>query len=152
MNILKFEDLDLCSIGNIEFPENDPSYEEILLMDVSKRFYKKCIVKDDKLIGALMMGDKSEFAEFKSLIEDKTELSEKRVELLRGRSDAKPVIGKLICSCSQVGEGNLKEAIKGGCSEFIDLCKTTGAGLGCGSCKPEVRDILVNAKSETVNG
>jgi ferredoxin-nitrate reductase len=151
MNILKFEDLDLCSIGNIEFPENDPGYEEILLMDVSKRFYKKCIVKDDKLVGALMMGDKSEFAEFKSLIEDKTELSEKREELLRGKSNAKPVIGKLICSCSQVGEGNLKEAIQGGCSEFIDLCKTTGAGLGCGSCKPEVRDILVNEKSETVN-
>lgn len=152
MNILKFEDLDLCSIGNIEFPENDPSYEEIILMDVSKRFYKKCIVKDDKLIGALMMGDKSEFAEFKSLIEDKTELSEKRDELLRGKSDAKPVLGKLICSCSQVGEGNLIEAIQGGCSEFIDLCKTTGAGLGCGSCKPEVRDILIHAKSETVKG
>lgn len=142
MNILKFEDLDLCSIGNIEFPENDPSYEEILLMDVSKRFYKRCIVKDDRLVGAVMMGDKSEFAEFKSLIEDKTELSDKREELLRGQSNAVPVLGKLICSCSQVGEGNLIEAINGGCTEFIDLCKTTGAGLGCGSCKPEVRDIL----------
>lgn len=143
MNILKFEDLDLCSIGNIEHPENDPSYEEILLMDVSKRFYKKCIVKDDRLLGAVMMGDKSEFAEFKSLIEDKTELSDKREELLRGKSNATPVLGKLICSCSQVGEGNLIETINGGCTEFIDLCKTTGAGLGCGSCKPEVRDILV---------
>lgn len=142
MNILKFEDLDLCSIGNIEYPENDPSYQEILLMDVSKSFYKRCIVKDDRLVGAVMMGDKSEFAEFKSLIEDKTELSGKREELLRGQSNAVPVIGKLICSCSQVGEGNLTEAIKGGCKDFTALCKSTGAGLGCGSCKPEVRDIL----------
>jgi len=148
MNILKFEDLDLCSIGTIEFPENDPSYEEILLMDVSKRFYKKCIVKNDRLVGAVMMGDKSEFAEFKSLIEDKTELSDKREELLRGRSNATPVLGKLICSCSQVGEGNLIETIKGGCTEFTELCKTTGAGLGCGSCKPEVRDVLKNYKIE----
>ncbi|MFC2109144.1 molybdopterin-dependent oxidoreductase [Bacteroidota bacterium] len=148
MNILKFEDLDLCSIGNIEYPENDTSYEEILLMDVSKRFYKKCIVKDDKLVGAVMMGDKSEFAEFKSLIEDRTELSNKREELLRGQSNAVPVIGKLICSCSQVGEGNLTEAINAGCTEFTDLCKTTGAGLGCGSCKPEVRDILNEQKKQ----
>ncbi len=151
MNILKFEDLDLCSIGNIEFPENDTSYEEILLMDVSKRFYKKCIVKDDRLVGAVMMGDKSEFAEFKSLIEDCTELSDKRDELLRGQSNSTPVLGKLICSCSQVGEGNLKEAIQGGCTEFTALCKTTGAGLGCGSCKPEVRDILKSTKVESIN-
>ena len=142
MNILKFEDLDLCSIGTIEYPENDSSYEEILLMDVSKRFYKKCIVKDDRLIGAVMMGDKSEFAEFKSLIEDKTELSDKREELLRGKSNATPVLGKLICSCSQVGEGNLIATINSGCKDFTTLCKQTGAGLGCGSCKPEVRDIL----------
>jgi ferredoxin-nitrate reductase len=142
MNILKFEDLDLCSIGNIEYPENDNSYQEILLMDVSKRFYKRCIVKDDRLVGAVMMGDKSEFAEFKSLIEDRTELSDKREELLRGQSNSAPVLGKLICSCSQVGEGNLTDAIKNGCKEFTALCKTTGAGLGCGSCKPEVRDIL----------
>jgi ferredoxin-nitrate reductase len=150
MNILKFEDLDLCSIGNIELPENDPTYEEIILMDVSKRFYKKCIVKDDRLLGAVMMGDKSEFAEFKSLIEDKTELSDKREELLRGKSNSTPVLGKLICSCSQVGEGNLTEAINGGCTNFIDLCKTTGAGLGCGSCKPEVRDILNEQKKQLV--
>ena len=142
MNILKFEGLDLCSVGNIEYPENDLSYQEVLLMDLSKRFYKRCIVKDDKLVGAVLMGDKSEFAEFKSFIEDKTELSDKRQELLRGQSKAVPIIGKIICSCSQVGEGNLQEAIKGGCTDFIALCKSTGAGLGCGSCKPEVRDIL----------
>lgn len=142
MNILKFEDLDLCSIGNIEYPENDSSYQEVVLMDLSKRFYKRCIIKDDRLVGAIMMGDKSEFAEFKSLIEDKTELSDKREELLRGQSNASPVLGKLICSCSQIGEGNLTEAIKGGTTIFTELCKTTGAGLGCGSCKPEVRDIL----------
>ncbi|MEI6866511.1 molybdopterin-dependent oxidoreductase [Flavicella sp.] len=146
MNILKFEDLDLCSIGNIEYPESDTSYQEILLMDVSKRFYKRCIVKDDRLVGAVMMGDKSEFAEFKSLIEDKTELSDKREELLRGQNTAVPVLGRLICSCSQVGEGNLKDAIDKGCTKFTDLCKSTGAGLGCGSCKPEVRDILIEHK------
>ena len=71
-----------------------------------------------------------------------------REELLRGKSNAVPVLGKLICSCSQVGEGNLKESIAAGCSSFNELCKTTGAGLGCGSCKPEVRDLLKNHKAE----
>ncbi len=142
MNILKFEDLDLCSIGNIDIPKNDPSYEEVILMDVRKRFYKKCIVKDDRLLGAILMGDKNEFADFKRLIEEKIELSEKREELLRSVNSGEPVLGKLICSCSQVGEGNLEEAIKSGCNDFAELCSKTGAGLGCGSCKPEVKEVL----------
>ncbi|WP_027394084.1 nitrate reductase [Aquimarina latercula] len=144
MNILKFEDLDLCSIGNIDMPKDDPSYEEVIFMDVGKRFYKKCIVKNDWLVGAILMGDKSEFADFKRLIEEKIELSEKREELLRSSQPDEPVLGKLICSCSQVGEGNLEEAIKSGCEDFSELCIKTGAGLGCGSCKPEVKEVLNN--------
>ncbi|WP_375324181.1 molybdopterin-dependent oxidoreductase [Flagellimonas sp. GZD32] len=151
MNILKFENLDLCSIGMVNAPKNDASYEEIILMDVSQRFYKKCIVKDDTLKGAILMGDKNEFAEFKRLIEEGVELSEKRNELLRGASNRAPLKGQMVCTCSQVGDGNLKDAISGGCSEFKDLCAQTGAGLGCGSCKPEVKAILdAQLKTATV--
>lgn len=142
MNILKLEDINLCSIGEIEIPENDDSYEEIIFADLRKRYYKKCVVKNDLLVGAILMGDKSEFAEFKTMIESKTELADKRNTLLRGRSDAKPVLGKLICSCSQVGSGNIEDCIKSGVTNFTELCKTTGAGLGCGSCKTEVKEIL----------
>ncbi|QLE01950.1 molybdopterin-dependent oxidoreductase [Galbibacter sp. BG1] len=145
MNILKFNDLNLCSIGDINVPDNDASFEEIIFTDVSKRYYKKCIVKDDLLIGAILMGDKNEFAEFKEMIEGKIELSDKRNTLLRGSTQAKPVIGKLVCSCSQVGAGNIEEAISQGCGDFTQLCKQTGAGLGCGSCKTEVREILNNS-------
>ena len=142
MNILKFENLDLCSIGIVNAPLDDSSYEEIILMDVSKRFYKKCIVKDDILKGAILIGDKNEFAEFKRLIEEEIELSEKRNELLRGAPNTIPLKGSLVCSCSQIGEGNIIDAIVGGCSGFNELCSQTGAGLGCGSCKPEIKEIL----------
>ncbi|WP_299058889.1 nitrate reductase [uncultured Polaribacter sp.] len=146
MNILKFNDLNLCSIGDISVPDNDPSYEEIIFTDISKRYYKKCIVKDDLLIGAVLVGDKNEFAEFKTLIESKIEMSDKRDTLLRGSSNDTPILGELVCSCSQVGVGNLEEEIAKGCTNFTELCKKTGAGLGCGSCKTEVREILNNAK------
>ena len=146
MNILKFSDLSLCSIGDINVPENDNSYEEIIFTDIKKRYYKKCIVKDDLLIGAVLMGDKSEFAEFKTMIESKIEMADKRDKLLRGSSNDVPLLGELVCSCSQVGSGNLEEAISKGCTDFTELCKKTGAGLGCGSCKTEVREILHNSK------
>ena len=144
MNILKFNDLNLCSIGEIDVPENDDRYQEVIFTDISKRYYKKCIIKDDLLVGAILMGDKNEFAEFKTMIESKIEMADKRNTLLRGASNDKPVIGKLVCSCSQVGAGNIKEAIENGCDNFTELCNKTGAGLGCGSCKTEVREILNN--------
>ncbi|WP_345146097.1 molybdopterin-dependent oxidoreductase [Flavobacterium ginsengiterrae] len=146
MNILKLEDINLCSIGDIEIPENDDSYEEIVFTDLKQRYYKKCIVKDDLLVGAILMGDKNEFAEFKTMIESKIELSDKRNTLLRGSSNAKPVLGKLVCSCSQVGAGNIEDTIKSGVNDFTELCKNTGAGLGCGSCKTEVKEILAKCK------
>lgn len=146
MNILKLEDINLCSIGEIEVPENDDSYEEIVFSDLGKRYYKKCIVKNDLLIGAILMGDKNEFAEFKTMIESKIELSDKRNTLLRGSSNTKPVLGKLVCSCSQVGSGNIEETIKSGVTNFTELCKTTGAGLGCGSCKTEVKELISKYK------
>jgi ferredoxin-nitrate reductase len=141
MNILKMEGLNLCSLGLIETPK-DPGYEEILFIDKAKRYYKKCIIYNDRLVGAILIGDKSEFLEFKELISSRIELSEKRLELLRSGKKAEPVIGRLICSCNGVGEGNIQNLIKNGCQDFSEICNKTGAGTGCGSCRPEVRSIL----------
>ena len=142
MNILKFDNFDLCSIGQVSYPEDDPSYEEIVFRDVSQAYYKKCLVRNDRLVGAILLGDKNEFAEFLSLIEDRIELSDKRRELLRAGEAKEPLIGRVVCSCNNTGEGNLVKAIEGGCTGFKALCSATGAGLGCGSCKPEVQTIL----------
>ncbi|HMO60589.1 MAG TPA: molybdopterin-dependent oxidoreductase [Ferruginibacter sp.] len=142
MNILKMHGTNLCSMGVVECPENDPAYEEIVFIDKAKRYYKKCIIHNDRLIGAILIGDKTEFLDFRNLIENKTELSEKRLQLLRSGKAAEPVIGKLVCSCNNVGEGNLVNKIKEGCRDHLQLCQLTGAGMGCGSCRPEVKAIL----------
>ncbi len=142
MNILKLSGLDLCSIGIPDVPVNSEGYDEILFIDRSLRYYKKCIIKDDRLVGAILIGDKSEFAEFKALIENKIELSERRMQLLRSGKKAEPVVGKLVCSCNQVGEGNLIKLMEEGSHTLNALCQRSGAGLGCGSCKPEIQQIM----------
>ena len=53
-----------------------------------------------------------------------------------------PLKGRLICSCNNVGEGNLEDLIKDGCCELEALCSKSGAGAGCGSCRPEVKRVL----------
>ena len=96
-------------------------------------------------MGAILIGDKAEFLEYRDLIQNKMELSEKRLQLLRSGKTIEPVIGKLVCSCGNIGEGNILNKIKDGCTELKKLCEVSGAGMGCGSCRPEVLAILDKA-------
>ena len=63
-------------------------------------------------MGAILIGDKTEFQEFKELIANKIELSDKRLQLLRSGKTATPVLGKLVCSCNNVGSINLQQAVE----------------------------------------
>lgn len=148
MNILKFPELDLCSIGLADAPASMDDYDEIIFIDKAQKYYKKCIIHNDKLVGAILMGDKSEFAEFKELIENEVELSEKRMQLLRSGEKGEPMIGNLVCSCNNVGTGNIEKAINEGCSTLVDTCQKTGAGLGCGSCKGEIQQMLKASQAQ----
>jgi ferredoxin-nitrate reductase len=150
MNIIKIHGFDLCSIGLPECPD-DPEYEEVVFIDKAKRYYKKCIIHQDRLVGAILIGDKSEFLEFKELIANKTELSDKRLQLLRSGSKADPVLGKLVCSCNNVGSENISKKIAEGCDNMKDLCLATGAGSGCGSCRPEVKRLLEEGLKKMVS-
>ncbi|MDP4253809.1 MAG: molybdopterin-dependent oxidoreductase [Bacteroidota bacterium] len=141
MNIIKIHGFDLCSIGIPECP-NEQDYEEIVFIDKARRYYKKCIIHGDRLVGAILIGDKEEFREFRELIAGGIELNEKRLGLLRSGKKAAPISGALVCSCNNVGIGNLKERIAGGCHDLAALSAVTGAGTGCGSCRPEIKKIL----------
>jgi len=145
MNILKMHGTDLVSMGMAECP-NDKDYEEVVFIDKAKRYYKKCIIHNDRLVGAILIGDKTEFLEYRDLIQNKMELSEKRLQLLRSGKVAEPVIGKLVCSCGNIGEGNIIKKINEGCLQLKALCEASGAGMGCGSCRPEVQALLDKAK------
>ena len=147
MNILKVGGLQLCSLGIPEVPSSK-EYEVVLMQDLSRRYYKKCIIKNGKLVGAILMGDKSEFGEFRELIAEQLELKGKRDQLLRpGASESKKMEGELVCSCNNVGDGNIEQAYEGGCNSLEKVMKETTAGTGCGSCKPEIAAILERLES-----
>jgi len=141
MNIIKIHGFDLCSIGIPERP-NEEEYEEIVFIDRARRYYKKCIIHQDRLVGAILVGDKDEFLEFRELIAGRIELSDKRLRLLRSAGRLEPLLGRLVCSCNNVGSGNIENKIVAGCADLAQLCAATGAGICCGSCRPEVKKIL----------
>ncbi|PKA17493.1 NAD(P)H-nitrite reductase [Leptospira haakeii] len=143
-NLLKIPGLELVSLRLPDVPmdEAGSEYEEIVFFDKRKGRYKKCIIKGDRLVGAILVGDKSEFSEFKAMISSGIELGDKRDRLLTGSSPLKPPIGALVCSCNGVGKGNIEEEIRNGVCDLKTISEKTGAGTGCGSCKPEIMKIL----------
>lgn len=64
-------------------------------------------------------------------------------EALSNERALNPVHGRLVCSCNNVGEGTLLEAIDNKIFNFEKLCLATNAGTDCGECRPEVKAIMV---------
>lgn len=59
-----------------------------------------------------------------------------------------PVIGKLVCKCRKVGEGNLLIEIEKNKNISLDeLCLNTQASGGCGKCRPEVEAFWESQKT-----
>ncbi|SHK29091.1 nitrate reductase [Rhodothermus profundi] len=148
-NILKIPDFDLCALGQSVVPPDAPAYEEVVLLDRKRRIYQKVVVRHNRLVGAILLGDRSAFAQFQRLIAEGLELDAPPHRLLQGSETAEPPEGPIVCSCYNVGRGNLERAIAEGCTELDDLCRRTRAGTGCGSCRPELQMLLEARRHRT---
>ena len=56
--------------------------------------------------------------------------------------------GKIICSCFQVGEKTILEAIHNGCESADALGAALKCGTNCGSCIPELKGLVGKALSK----
>ncbi len=72
--------------------------------------------------------------------------SKERMQLLSGRpSEGAPDQGAIICSCFQVGEKRIRQAMKDGANSVESLGKALSCGTNCGSCIPELRALIEHA-------
>lgn len=66
-----------------------------------------------------------------------------RRALLSGRAPVPmPSVGRIVCSCFNVGANQLAGAIAGGCASLADIGTATNAGTNCGSCRSEIKAML----------
>jgi assimilatory nitrate reductase catalytic subunit len=71
-----------------------------------------------------------------------------RSALLLGRpSQAVPDSGAIVCACFGVGENALKAAIAQGATSVEALGIRLKAGSNCGSCIPELRQLLAASRT-----
>jgi nitrite reductase (NADH) large subunit len=143
---LKVMGIDLSVMGEQTPRDGD---EEIRYVEESRGIYKKLLVRDGRLVGAILLGDATRGADLLQIFDRKAEVPANRAELLFPASGdgGPPSVEQLpdtaqICNCNGVSKGDLVQAVLGGCRSMKALCESTRAGMGCGSCKEQVERVL----------
>lgn len=143
---LKVAGINLSVMGD---HESQPGDEVIRYVEESSGIYKKIIVREGRVAGAILLGDTSRGAHLLQMFDRGTPPPERRAELLFPAADAPVGAGiesmpddTQICNCNGISKGTLVAAVKGGCRSMKSLCDATRAGLGCGSCKSQVEAVL----------
>ena len=72
-----------------------------------------------------------------------------RAMLLHGRAPgAAADEGPLVCACNSVGARRIAAAVQAGAQDAQAVGRATGAGTGCGSCRPEIIRLLKAAAQQ----
>ena len=149
---LKVTGIDLFSAGDFQGGEGS---EEILFQDPSAGVYKKLVIKDDRLAGAVLYGDTIDGAWYFQLMRSGTDVSDIREHLLFGEAHlgdaghgghtqaANMSDDMQVCDCNGVCKGDIVKAISAkGLFTVDDVKLHTKAAASCGSCTGLVEQIL----------
>lgn len=101
--------------------------------------------KRDKLLAVAFVSTNSDLPETTWLASqfDQQSLNERsRMALLSGFAPAGEDTGKVVCACFNVGEKTLEAAVRSGCRTTKMLGEKLKAGTNCGSCLPELQQII----------
>ncbi|MBU2582880.1 MAG: nitrite reductase large subunit NirB [Alphaproteobacteria bacterium] len=158
---LKVTGVDLFSAG--DFADGDDR-EEIVLRDAARGVYRRLVLKDDKVIGAVMFGDTSDSGWFFQLIKDSVDIAGMRETLIfgpayagGGNADPFAAVAALpdeaeICGCNGVCKGRIVSAITEKGLTSVDEVRThTKASASCGTCTGLVEQLLTLSLGEAYN-
>ena len=139
---LKVAGIEVASMGLTE-PALETD-EVIQVIEERKSSYRKLIVRDGRLIGAMLVGDVEASANLVQLFDRGDPLPDNRLDILCSpeATAESSSSDRTICNCNKVSESTLVESIQGGCRSIQGLADQTRAGTGCGSCKGLLAQLL----------
>jgi nitrite reductase (NADH) large subunit len=125
--------------------END---ETVHYAEPKRGVYKKLVIRDDRLIGGILLGDLSKVGELIPAFDRASILPEDRASLLfetqtpdRRYSMIEMPDDAPVCQCNGVNKGVIRRCVLAGAKSMSAVMSQTRAGTGCGSCKSLVREI-----------
>jgi nitrite reductase (NADH) large subunit len=144
---LKVMGIELASMGATEPGEERD--EVIQFTEPKKGTYKKLIVRDGRLVGSILMGDISKAAYLMQAFDRDSPLPEERLSLLfdLGTPSAKITLDEMpadaqVCNCNGVTKSAIGACVAAGQRSTKAVMDATRAGMGCGSCKSMVKEVV----------
>jgi assimilatory nitrate reductase electron transfer subunit len=153
---LKATGIDLAAMGE----SIEDSDETVTFADPARGTYAKLVVRDERLAGAIMLGDNPAVGTVIQLFDRGGRVADPR-SLLLGRStpaasaaaatEVSPALipdAAVICQCNTVTKRALVRCWQDGARSTVDLVAGTRATTGCGTCRDAVEGIATWLRRE----
>ncbi|MCG7407295.1 nitrite reductase large subunit NirB [Paenibacillus sp. ACRRX] len=155
---LKVSGVDVFSTGT--FLE-EPHHDIIRLHDGWNRTYKKIVLHDRVVVGAVLFGNIDDSSRLERLVKKGEQMTEELYQELTGSGGccggkaksnmvAELVDDDIVCGCNGVTKKMIVDAIQIDGLTTLDAVKMkTGASRSCGGCKPMVEQLLQHVLGES---
>ncbi|MBV9509002.1 MAG: NAD(P)/FAD-dependent oxidoreductase, partial [Caulobacteraceae bacterium] len=149
---LKVSGVDVFSAGEFAGGEG---CEDVVFRDAGRGVYKRLVLREGRLAGAVMFGDAADGGWYFDLMRSGTDVTDMRETLVFGQAiteglrglDPSAAVAAMadtaeICGCNGVCKGTIVGAIGGGLTTVDGVRAVTKASASCGSCTPLVEQLL----------
>jgi nitrite reductase (NADH) large subunit len=143
---LKIMGTDVFSAGDW----SEQNAEPVRFEDRALGVYKKLTIRDNRLVGVILVGDTSDSHRYMEWLRTNADLTDQRRHLLFpppaadvGLDVAEMSEAATVCGCVGVTKGDIIHAIHNrGVNTMSQLKECTRASTGCGSCTGLCQDLL----------
>lgn len=151
---LKAAGIELAAMGDtspLDEPDDDEGTELVTFADRARGVYQKLVVRDGRLIAAILLGDTRNAGTVTQLFERGAVLPPDRSALLLVRRNAPATAAvsptalparATICQCNGVTKATIVAAWQSGARTVEELAATTRATTGCGTCRETVCGLV----------
>jgi nitrite reductase (NADH) large subunit len=152
---LKVMGVDLVAMGEVNSPSGGPNCEVISHLDPAQGVYRKFVLRDNQLAGAILLGTTDVGGRLQRLFKNAEPLTGSALDLLVNGSARDALLEEgagadldsladdtQICNCHAVSKGRLVAAIREGQGTVAGLGQCTRAGTGCGTCQPLLAQLI----------
>jgi len=160
---LKVSGIDVFSAGDFSGGEGA---EDIVMRDAARGVYKRVIVREERVIGAVLYGDTQDGNWYFDLLKRGEDVAPIRDALIFGQAfasgggaSANPnaAVAAMadeseICGCNGVSKGKVVQTIKGGACSLDAVRATCKASASCGSCTSLVEGLLAITLGDDYSG
>lgn len=152
---LRLPEIDVWTLG-------DTAQRGVRLTWRGDGVYRRIVLRDRRLVGAVSVGPWREIGLAQDLILERRRIWPQQVQafLRNGAFSNRPArlpvaewpASAVVCNCLEITRGELSGARARGCASASALAERTGASTVCGSCRPLLRELAADATTGATNG